>query len=420
MTGQEREYVLVTEYFHPDTASTGQLMTELAVGLEDRGLDMTVYTGQPNYHSGENERQPLETTHEGVLVKRIRAPQLRQSSLPRRLFNWTVFTLWMAVALLFSRSTKDREIVFVSNPPFLPIVLWPVCKLRGWEYTYIVHDLYPAQPVELGYLRENGVIARIWRFLHQFVFRDATTVVALGPAMRDRITQVAGAGFDADTIEIIHNWADGEFIQPKEKESNWFSQEHNLVEPFTLLYSGNIAEFHDLETVVKAVARLSADGVDVRFCIIGEGDNKERLVSLAEDLDVAGEDVIFLPYQPKSDLPYSLTSGDVSVVAVEEGFKGVCVSSKLYTSLAAGMPILCIAKPDDDEGQIVDSGGAGEVVRQRDVEGVVSALQSWIEQPELLEKQGTNARETFESAFTKAQSIEAYYQTLRREEPTAK
>jgi len=130
MTDANKEHVLVTEYFHPDTASTGQLMTDLAVGLEECGLDMTVLTGQPNYHSGENEKQPHVSTHEGVQVKRIRAPQVRQSSIPRRLFNWGVFTVWMFVVMLLSRTEKEREVIFVSNPPFLPVAMWLACRIR--------------------------------------------------------------------------------------------------------------------------------------------------------------------------------------------------------------------------------------------------------------------------------------------------
>jgi hypothetical protein len=103
-----KDMVLVAEYFHPSTASTGQLMTDLAVGLVDRGLDLQVYTGQPNYHSGDNERQPRHSTHEGVPVTRIRAPQVRQSSLPRRLFNWVVFTGWMVVELAMDRKTTEN------------------------------------------------------------------------------------------------------------------------------------------------------------------------------------------------------------------------------------------------------------------------------------------------------------------------
>lgn len=410
MGSTEKEYVLVTEYFHPDTASTGQLMTDLAVGLQERGLDFTVYTGQPNYHSGENEKQPRVSTHEGVLLKRIRAPQVRQSSLPRRLYNWFVFTGWMFFALLLSQPDDERELIVLSNPPMLPPAMWLVAKIRGWDYTYIVYDLYPDQPVELGYISEGGLIDRVWNWFNAKAFHGAKHIVALGPVMRDRITDNAGAGFDPGKITIIHNWEDEEFIEPIPKEENWFSQEHDLVDPFTVLYSGNIGEFHDLETVVKAAAEF--EGENVRFLIIGEGDNKETIADIAEERGIRGDTVQFLPYQPWDDLPYSLTSGDVSVVTVKEGFEGVCVSSKLYSAMAAGMPVLGITQPCDDEAKIIDAFDAGIHVPQGDVQGVVNAIRTWKADQELVEKQGGNAREAFEQRFTKDQSVDRYYRLL--------
>lgn len=410
MTSEEKEYVLVTEYFYPDTASTGQLMTNLAVGLQERGLDMTVYTGQPNYHSGDNEKQPRISTHEDVLVKRIRAPQVRQSSLPRRLFNWFVFTAWMFFVLLVNRADKERELVVLSNPPMLPPAMWLVCKLRGWDYTYIVYDLYPDQPIELGYIAEGGILDRVWNRFNAKAFHGAKHIVALGPVMRDRITENTGPDFDPEKITIIHNWEDEDFIEPIQKEENWFSQEHDLVEPFTVLYSGNIGEFHDLETVVEAAAAFEDN--DVRFLIIGEGDNKEAIVNLAEELGLRGDTVRFLPYQLWDDLPYSLTSGDVSIVTVNDGFEGVCVSSKLYSAMAAGMPVLGIAKPYDDESRIIDAFDVGIHVPQGDVEGVVEAIQTWKDNPELVKEQGSNARQAFEQRFTKEQSVDRYYRLL--------
>jgi glycosyltransferase involved in cell wall biosynthesis len=410
MTDTNKEYVLVTEYFHPDTASTGQLMTDLAVGLQERGLDMTVLTGQPNYHSGENEEQPRVSTHQGVQVKRIRAPQFRQSSIARRLFNWSIFTAWMFVVMLLSHPDKEREVIFVSNPPFLPVAMWLVCRIRGWDYTYIVYDLYPDQPVELNYIPEGSVPHRIWDLLNRRAFLAATHIVALGPVMKDRISRNAGPKFDESKIEIIHNWEDEEFIQPKDKSENWFSEEHSLVDQFTVLYSGNIGDFHDLETLVEAAAEFKNE--DVGFLIIGEGDNKSNIVSLAEEFDVKGETVEFLPYQPWEDLPYSLTSADVSVVTVKEGFEGICVSSKLYTAMAAGEPVLTIAQPDDDESQIVDQFDAGIHVSQGDVEGIVEAIERWNSDPELVNSQGRNAREAFEENFTADKSIDQYYRML--------
>jgi len=410
MSEQNKEYILVTEYFHPDTASTGQLMTDLAEGLQDRGLDMTVFTGQPNYHSGDNEKQPQVSELNGVLVKRIRAPQVRQSSLPRRLFNWGVFTVWMFFAMLFSRTDREREVIFVSNPPFLPVAMWLACRLRGWNYTYIVYDLYPDQPVELEYIKDGGVIHRVWGFLNRRAFLAAEHIVALGPVMKERISRNAGPKFDASKVEIIHNWEDEEFIQPRDKENNWFSEDYDLVDYFTILYSGNIGDFHDLETLVQAAAEFEDE--DVRFLIIGEGDNKETIVSLAEELGLRGDTVKFLPYQPWDDLPYSLTSADVSVVTVKEGFEGICVSSKLYTAMAAGEPVLTIAQPDDDESRIVDQFDAGIHVSQGDVSGIIDAIEEWRQHPELVAEQGENARRAFEENFTTDASIDEYYDLL--------
>jgi glycosyltransferase involved in cell wall biosynthesis len=410
MSEQNKEYVLVTEYFHPDTASTGQLMTDLAVGLQERGLDMTVYTGQPNYHSGENKQQPWVSEHEDVLIKRIRAPQLRQSSLLRRLFNWAIFTIWMFARMLISRTNKEREVLFVSNPPFLPVAMWIVCRLRGWDYTYIVYDLYPDQPVELGYIKESGFINRVWGILNRRAFLAAKHIVALGPVMKKRISRNAGPNFDSSKVEIIHNWEDENFIQPMDKEDNWFSKEHDLVDPFTLLYAGNIGEFHELETLVEAAAEFKNE--NVRFLIIGEGDNKDRIVSLAEKLNIRGDTLRFLPYQPWDDLPYSLTSGDVSVVTVKEGFEGICVSSKLYTAMAAGTPVLTIAQPYDDESRIVEQFDAGTHIPQNDVSGIVDSVETWRQDPNLLNRQGTNARQAFEEHFTTDDSIDEYYELL--------
>jgi glycosyltransferase involved in cell wall biosynthesis len=409
MTDTEREVVLVTEYFHPDTASTGQLMTDLAVGLRERGLDLTVYTGQPNYHSGDHERQPRREVHEGVPVRRIRAPQLRQSSLPRRLFNWAVFTLWM-VAVLARDRTDERELLFVSNPPFLPPALWLLCRVKGWEYTHVVYDLYPDVIAAAGYVRRGGLVFRAWRVATRAVVRDARRVVALGPVMVDHIADVAGEGFDKGKLAVVHNWADGEFIQPMAKSENPFSREHGLVDTFTVVYSGNIGANHDLETVVEAAREFREE--DIRVLIIGEGDAKDGIVDLAESYGLAGGTVRFLPYQDIERLPWTLTCGDVSLVAVGEGMSGCCVSSKLYTSLAAGQPVLVVSDPGSDEARVVTAYDAGTHVTQGDVEGMVRAIDEWRTDPALVERQGDNARRAFENHFTREQSIDRYYRLL--------
>jgi glycosyltransferase involved in cell wall biosynthesis len=231
--------------------------------------------------------------------------------------------------------------------------------------------------------------------------------------MRERIIDYTGNSINPENIVIIHNWEDPEFITPQAKNQNPFARENDLLDRFCVLYSGNIGDNHDLTTIVQAAAHFRDE--PVTFVIIGEGDCKTHIVDLAEDLNLSDDTVMFFPFQPLDALPDTLTCADVSVVTVSEGMKGVCVSSKLYTSLAAGEPILVISESGDDEARIVESGAAGIHVEQGNISGVVDAVNTWRQNPERREAEAQNARQLFEQHFTEHQSINRYYQLLHDE-----
>jgi glycosyltransferase involved in cell wall biosynthesis len=333
---------------------------------------------------------------------------VRQTSVVRRVLNWAVFSAWLVLALGRDWGA-DRELVVVSHPPFLVDLVWAVCALTGWKYTYVVHDHYPDAAVELGYISRDGLVHRAWEAVNRRAIASAKYVVTLGPAMRDRVAASVGDGLDPERMVVIHNWERND-IEPRPKSENWFARKHGLVDTFTVLYSGSISVYHDLETLVRAARRLE----DVRVLVVGEGERKDHVVRLAERLGVAGDTVRFLPFVPTEDLPYSLTACDVSVVTVQSGFEGVNVSGKLYTSLAAGRPVLVIAHPEDDESRLVESFDAGTHVEQGDVDGVVEAVRRWRSDPELAEEQGRNAATAFETRFTKERALDEYYALLTR------
>ena len=409
----EDQFLLVTDSFYPDDRGSGRLMTGIATGLKNRGLDVSVCTCQPHYHENGMEKCPRKTTYQGVPITRIRAPQIRQSSLIRRGFNWAVFTVWMSVVLLLRRDEPGQRIVFNTNPPMLPIAMWVVCSVRGWPYTYIVHDLYPAMAVEPGYIKRDGLVHRAWSKLNEYVFDGAEHIIGLGERMRERVIDSVDDDFDQDKIDVIPNWENQDFIEPRPKEDNWFSQEHELVEKFVITYSGNIGANHDLETIVDAAQEFT--DTDVKFLIIGNGDHRTHVVDHANRLGLTDDTIEFLPFQDREDIPYSLTCGDISLVTVSKGMKGVAVSSKLPTSLAVGQPILVIAERDDDEAEVVRKFNAGKVVEQDNPNDVVSAIEDWRSDPKLVEQQGRNARKALENHFTKDKVMQEYYQTLTDE-----
>lgn len=398
---------IYTEYFHPEESSTAQLLTELAVGLAE-DLDVRVVTGYPSYHDEDRTVDvPARETHEGVEIRRLRATRFDKGRVLFRACNWLSFTLLACWHMLRNAGRTDRVLV-LSNPPVLPVAALVASRLRSFEYAYLIYDMYPDMPVELGYLDESGLVARAWERVARAVYRDADRLVVLGDSMERRLRdKFDDGGFDAGKIAVIPNWADGEFIQPMDKADNEFAREHGTREQFTLVYSGNVGRYHDVGTAIDAIDELESRGrEDVQLLVIGEGGRKAAYERTVADRGV--ENVDFLPFQPVERLPESLTCGDASLVAIDETMEGICVSSKLYTALAAGDPVLAVVAEGDEVARVVRESDCGERLDPGDAAGVADVLERWADDPQAVDSLGRNARECFEANYTRAQAVEAY------------
>ena len=99
------------------------------------------------------------------------------------------------------------------------------------------------------------------------------------------------------------------------------------------MYSGNIGLYYDLENLLKVVERIkpgtkTADGREVVFAFVGAGSVLDKLVLYVKERHM--DNVVFIPYQDKADLIYSLNAGDVHWCVNAKGIKGVSCPSNVY------------------------------------------------------------------------------------------
>ncbi|MFN9171209.1 MAG: glycosyltransferase WbuB, partial [Dolichospermum sp.] len=66
---------VITEFFPPDYAATGQLIEELVKELEKQGVTIRVFTGQPGYAFTKSEAPASEQIGD-ILVHRSRSTQI--------------------------------------------------------------------------------------------------------------------------------------------------------------------------------------------------------------------------------------------------------------------------------------------------------------------------------------------------------
>lgn len=403
---------VLTEYFYPEEASTAQLLTSLTTELTDQ-FDVSVLTALPSYHDEDRTMSPprLER-YQGTTIRRVRATRFDKDRLPLRLVNWLSFTFLVLLRLVITVRDDDVRLV-LSNPPLLPFATWVVKRLQGIPYVYVVHDVYPEMPVQIGYLAEDGILARIWHQLMKALYHDADRIVVLGKSMKRHLVEKLDDDpqFDPGKIHVVPNWEDPSFIKPKPKEENSFAKEYGTNERFTLLYSGNIGRFHELETAIDAIGILEERGrTDIQLLVIGEGAREAELREYVDSNDI--DNVFFLPFQPKERLPETLTCGDASLVGIRPEMEGLCVSSKLYSSLAAGLPILAVVGENDEVARVVREYECGAWVRSGDAEAAADILSKWSLDSDLAAALGEHARQTLEREFSQRQALKRYKHIL--------
>lgn len=141
-----------------------------------------------------------------------------------------------------------------------------------------------------------------------------------------------------------------------------FKQKYGLEHKFIIMYSGNIGLYYDLENLLKTIERFkpgtkTADGRDVVFAFVGAGSVLDRLIAFKEEKRM--DQVLFIPYQDKADLIYSLNAGDVHWIVNAKGIKGVSCPSKYYGVAAAKKPCLCVLEPGSEIRCIIEETRGG-------------------------------------------------------------
>jgi len=396
---------IVSQYFHPEQASTAVLLFELARALQDRGVHVRALAGQPSYHGA--SRAPRHEVVEGVEIHRVPTTQADKNRSLGRAANTMSFTASAAARLALE--APDGPLLIVTCPP-QGLWLGPLTRaLRGRPYVLLIHDLYPEIAVAVGRMRADSGTSRLWRRLNREAFERAAGVITLGPLMRDLVRQRYLPRAAWERVVDIPNWADGELLRPLPRTAadNPFVAQHGLEDEFVVQMSGNLGLFQEIELALEAARLLR--GERVRFLFIGEGGQKERIAAAAAESD----NVTLLDFVPREVLPYSLAAADVALVTLKRGVEGLAVPSRLYPVMAAGRPTLAVMCEDADVACQVRAADCGLVVRH-DARALADAVLALRDDPARRRQMGENARRAFEAHYTLDVVAAEYLRHLER------
>lgn len=320
---------------------TRQLSIDIINCFVKEGAEITLITGviESNY----TELDPK--------VKICYLNKYNNTSTFKRLFTWSVFTFYSFFYVLFK--SRKNELILVTTPPFILFTGLFFKKLRKQKFHIVLWDLYPDVLVNFGALPSTSFFIRIWKKLNVSCFKRADNIFTLGKHLSAAIKK-----YTANEPVIIPNWVNSNFLKPVQREKNPFAMQHNLVNKFVVMYSGNMGLTHDLETIVETADLLKGQS-NIQFVIIGDGAKKQKIAQFVSEKNL--NNVLLLPLQEKEVLPFSLTCADIGIVTLSQGAENISVPSKTYYMLAAGSAILALAARESELGLLIEQYTCGKV-----------------------------------------------------------
>ncbi len=395
---------IITQGFYPDITATGELLYELARKLADKyAMEISVLTAQPGFVLKKN-LPACENIH-GIKVHRVFTSRFDKNSFVGKVLNSWIFFITAFFYSLFSK--KPDYYLIPTSPPLAPLIGTVLKLLKGQKYIYLMHDIYPEIAWKLGYIKKKGIICRIWNKLTRLSLEYADKIVFLSEDMKDKTKKLFPELKELQLV-IIPNWADESVIKPVNLEENYMLDKFNLRNKFIVEYSGNIGRVHEFRTFIQAANELK-DDLSIIFLFIGDGGKKQELQGLVSEYRL--DNVLFLPYQNRFELAYSLGMGNVHLLSLEEGYEHLSAPSKLYGILASGKPFV-YAGNDNYISRLAQDSGCGYSIKKGEFEKLAKILKELKSFPEKQEQMGKNSREVFEKAFNLEKISNQYYEIL--------
>lgn len=427
---EKTKLLIYAHYYIPDTASTGQILCELAEGMLNK-FDITVICVVPSYLGTIEEKYKTQKYYKeninDVKVLRIRVPEFSKADKKSRIMNILSY-FFGAMTATFKIGRMDY-VLSISQPPILGGLLGVWGKwIKHAKYIYNIQDFNPEQVLAVGYSKNKQITdAMMW--FDKFSCKQSNLIITVG---RDLVETVENRfkGKKIPKTVMINNWINEKEIYPLPEEYPKvveFKKRYGLYGKFVIMYSGNIGLYYDLEKLIKVIKQFrkgytltgiyeegprTKNGLEVVFAFVGAGTVLDKLVQYSKKHHF--ENIIFIPYQDKADLIYSLNASDVHWCVNAKGIKGVSCPSKVYGIMAAGKAIIGVLESGTEVRGLIEESKCGKCCEPGDYVEVADIIRWYIENAdaEKVKYMGMSGRKFLEEKLTRVVSVNRYVEEI--------
>lgn len=201
--------------------------------------------------------------------------------------------------------------------------------------------------------------------LQQQALASAAGIWTISRYSRDRAC--AANNLDPNKIKILSCMVDGDTFTPGQKSPRLMEkyglEGAKVLMTVARLWSGDI--YKGVDVTIRALGAIAKVFPEVKYLVIGRGDDQPRLAQLATDLGVRDR-VVFAGFVPTEELAEHYRVADAYIMPSQEGFGIVYLEA-----MACGKPVL--SGDADGSADPLQDGRLGWQVPHRNPDAVAAA-----------------------------------------------
>lgn len=401
----KKRMLVVSQYFFPEQFRVNDLTKEWI----DRGYEVKVLTGLPNYPEGKIYRgyswwKKAKDAFGPIAIRRL--PIIPRGKRAATLFlNYLSFVV---SGLFWSIGTKtEADLVFIYEVSPITQALPGIwyAKRKKIPVLLYVMDLWPESFIAITG-NGNRFILKCINAVVSYIYKNCTKILVSSDSFAPSIVEKS---VPKEKISYWPQYAE-DFYLPLEA-GDAHASEIPRDGTLNLTFTGNIGVAQGLDVLVRTALILKKEAAPVRFNIIGDGRYLETLKRLCLDSAVL-EYFNFLGKKPATHIPEYLACSDAALLCLSKSdLFAVTLPAKVQSYLACGKPL--IASADGEVQKVIHEADAGYCANAGDPDDLARSITAFMRTPsERKAQMAANARAYYEKNFSKKKLLDSFDQLV--------
>ena len=386
---------LLTQYYKPEMGAPQNRLYEMVRGLKELGNEVYIVTSMPNYPTGKifPEYQGKIVSHEimdDIAIKRYWLYASNARKVIPRIWNMISFSCMALFSACYLRKLHLDYLIVESPPLTLGIVGILLAKIAKCKLVANISDIWPLSAKELGAISE-GRLYHILEQLEHKIYHSAH--ICMGQS-QEIVNHIAAHG--GKNVYLFRNGVDPTRFP--------LSIQQSITHPIKLVYAGLLGFAQGVADICKSInfAEIGAE-----FHIYGAGGEQDEIEQYLQQHPNKG--IYYHGVVSRYELPIKLQSAHLTLVPLVKNIYGA-VPSKIYESMAAGLPIMFIG--EGEGAKIIQENDIGLIANAKDYTMLKKNIQHIVSHPEDMKRMSNNCKTCAQTKFNRPKQILDLHQYL--------